>query len=465
MFANTALIHICLLITLLRVSMDYESSSEGPDRKLNRRSALKMAGLAGITGLAGCSGGGSSGGSAETEGGSESSGSDEPLTVGALYALSGSTEVIGRPMMNSTELAIQQINDAGGIDGREIELVKADTASAPQTGIEKSRQLINRDGCSVVFGAYTSAMRNAITDIYVENEVPLFYPTLYEGGVCREIEGAEGFSGEINIPQESLEWVFFNGAVPKQQIQPYLPWLMEEYDVSSFYLIGSDYVWPHTTNAVVDDFVQENGGEIVAEDYVPLGFTDWGSKLSDIQSSDADAVYFTTVGTSMVEMLNQAGSVGLIDEMVWAGNIMSEQEAIAAGDAADGVLTSAPYFTSLESDANDDYISSYEEAYGTDTTPNFVAEAAYWGPLMLRDALVEHAPGASSGAAVKSALENPISLDAPQGTVEMDPGTHHATLQSRVGEFDAESGTFEVLNEFGQIEPSGITVAEGCLNV
>ena len=445
--------------------MDYESSIEDYGRKLSRRNALKMAGLAGITGLAGCSGGSSAGGSSDSGSNGDSGASDEPLTVGALYALSGSTEVIGRPMMNSTELAIQQINDAGGINGREIELVKADTASAPQTGIEKSRQLINRDGCSIVFGAYTSAMRNAITDIYVENEVPLFYPTLYEGGVCREIEGAEGFSGEINIPEESLEWVFFNGAVPKQQIQPYIPWLMEEYDISSFYLIGSDYVWPHTTNAVVDDFVQENGGSIVAEDYVPLGFTDWGSKLSDIQSSGADAVYFTTVGTSMVEMLNQAGPVGLIDEMVWAGNIMSEQEAIAAGDAADGVLTSAPYFTSLDGEANDEYISSYEEAYGTDTTPNFVAEASYFGPHLMANALTEHAPSASSGAEVKAALENPISMDAPQGTVSMDPATHHATLQSRVGEFDAESGAFEVLTEFGQIEPYGITVAEGCLDV
>jgi urea transport system substrate-binding protein len=216
---------------------------------------------------------------------------------------------------------------------------------------------------------------------------------------------------------------------------------------------------------VLDDFVEENGGTIVQEDYVPLGFTDWGSKLSDIQSSDADAVYFTTVGTSMVEMLAQAGDIGLTDEMLWAGNIMSEQEAQGAGSAADGVLTSSPYFTSLDTEANDTYISSYEEAYGTDTTPNFVAEAAYWGPLMMEQALTEYAPGASSGAEIKSALENPISIDAPQGPVEMDPATHHATLQSRVGEYDAESGSFEILNEFGQIEPSGITVAEGCLDV
>jgi len=445
--------------------MDIDSPDGGRERGVNRRTALKLAGIAGAAGLTGLAGCGSSGGGESSSSSGSSSGGSDTLTVGALYALSGSTEVIGRPMMNSTELAIQQINDAGGIDGRQIELVKADTASDPKTGIEKARKLVNQDGCSIVFGAYTSAMRNAITPVFVENEVPLFYPTLYEGGVCKAIEGAEGYSGDVNVPKEKLEWVFFNGAVPKQQIQPYIPWLMDTRDVSSFYLVGSDYVWPHTTNAVLDGFVKDNGGEIVQEDYVPLGFTDWGSKLSDIQASDADAVYFTTVGTSMVEMLKQAGSLGLMDEKLWAGNIMSEQEAAGAGDAADGVLTSAPYFTSLDNDANDTYLSSYEDAYGTDTTPNFVAEAAYWGPLAMKKALSENAPDASTGAEVKAALENPFTLDVPQGTVEMDPSVHHFTLQSRVGEYDADSGSFDVQTEFGQIEPSGITVEGGCLDV
>ena len=366
--------------------------------------------------------------------------------------------------MNSVELAVEEINEAGGIGGRPVELVKADNASDPQTGIEKSRELVTQEGCDIVFGAYTSAMRNAITPVYVENEVPLFYPTLYEGGVCKAIEGAEGYSGEINVSREKLEWVFFNGAVPKQQIQPYIPWLMENYDVSSFYLIGSDYVWPHTTNAVLDDFVAENGGEIVKEDYVPLGFTDWGSKLSDIREASPDIVYFTTVGSSMVAMIQQAADLGLTGEALWAGNIMSEQEALGAGEAADGILTSAPYFTTADTDANDAYLSAYEAAYGTDTTPNFVAEAAYWSVGMTEQALTEYGPDASSPAEIKAALENPISLEAPQGTVSMDPGTHHCTLQSRAGEFDADAGAFEVLADFGQIDPAGITVEAGCLD-
>lgn len=366
-------------------------------------------------------------------------------------------------MMNSTELAIDQINADGGLDGREIELVKKDNESDPQTGIERSRELVTEESCDIVFGAYTSAMRNAITDVYVENEVPLFYPTLYEGGVCSSIDGAEGFSGQINVPQENLEWIWFNGAVPRQQIQPYIPWLMEEEDVESFYLIGSDYVWPHTTNAVLDDFVSENGGEIVAENYVPLDFTDWGSTLSDIESANPDAVYFTTVGASQVAMINQAADLGLTDEFVWAGNIMSEQEAQSAGDAADGMYTSAPYFTSLETEANDTYISSYEEAYGTDTTPNFVAEAAYWAPLMTAELLRQNDPSASSASAVKAALENEVTIDAPQGEVTMNPGTHHCSLQSRVGRYDADASEFEVFEEFGSLEASGITVQDGCL--
>ena len=426
-------------------------NTSGNGRDVSRRSILAGLGAGATFGLAGCVGGGGGGGG------------DDTLTAGALYALSGTAEVIGRPMMNSTELAIDQINADGGLDGREIELVKKDNESDPQTGIERSRELVTEESCDIVFGAYTSAMRNAITDVYVENEVPLFYPTLYEGGVCSSIDGAEGFSGQINVPQENLEWIWFNGAVPRQQIQPYIPWLMEEEDVESFYLIGSDYVWPHTTNAVLDDFVSENGGEIVAENYVPLDFTDWGSTLSDIESANPDAVYFTTVGASQVAMINQAADLGLTDEFVWAGNIMSEQEAQSAGDAADGMYTSAPYFTSLETEANDTYISSYEEAYGTDTTPNFVAEAAYWAPLMTAELLRQNDPSASSASAVKAALENEVTIDAPQGEVTMNPGTHHCSLQSRVGRYDADASEFEVFEEFGSLEASGITVQDGCL--
>lgn len=412
-----------------------------------------MTGAVGIAGLAGCVGddGGASDGGAD----------DDVFRAGALFALSGSEEVIGRPMMNSTELAVQQINNNGGIGGREIELIQADNASDPQTGIEESRRLINQERVNIVFGAYTSAMRNAITDTYVQNEVPLFYPTLYEGAVCTTVPGQE--DDDINIPAENLEWLFINGAVPRQQIEPYIPWLMEEYDVESFYLVGSDYVWPHTTNAILSSFVEDNGGEIVAEDYVPLGFTDWGAELSDIADEDPDIVYHTVVGESMVAMIQQADDLGLTDDTVWASNVQSEQESLAAGDAADGFLTSAPYFTSLDTPENDTYISGYEAEFGTDTTPNFVAESAYWSVLMTAEGLNEYNPDAASGPEVKEALENPIEIDAPQGAVEMDPGTHHTIQQSRVGEFNADTGEYEVLEDFGQIHPAGITVVGDCL--
>lgn len=426
--------------------------SHNSDRKstnANRRTFLKGAGLAGAAGLAGCLSGG--GGASDT------------LTVGALYALSGSVEVIGRPMMNSTELAVKQINDNGGIDGREVELIKRDNGSDPSTGIEEARSLVTQEGCSIVFSAYTSAMRNAITDTFVENEVPLWYPTLYEGGVCTNIEGGQGFSGDINVPKESLEWVWFNNAVPKQQIQPYIPWLMEKEGIESFYLIGSDYVWPQTTNAVIKNFVDENGGSIVQEDYVPLDFTSWGSKLSDISSADPDAVYFTVVGASQVAMIEQAAERGLLEDYPWAGNIMTEQEASSAGDAADGIYTSAPYFNSLDTDESNNYISSYEEEYGTETTPNFIAAASYSAPLMMAQLLEENNADVSTGNEMKSALENETTISAPQGDVTMNPGSHHCTIQSRAGQYDAEAGGFEVLQEFGQITPGGITVDGDCL--
>lgn len=411
--------------------------------RVDRRRFIQAAGAAGALSLAGCAGGsGGSGG--------------DSLTFGALYALSGSIEVIGRPMMNSVELAVDQLNANGGVNGQEVELAQRDNQSDPATGIEESRALINDDGADIVFGAYTSAMRDAITETYVENEVPLFYPTLYEGSVCTAI------GDEIVVPEENLEWLFFNGAVPRQQIEPYVPWLVENEGVESFYLVGNDYIWPRTTNTILTDFIENNGGEVVAENYVPLAFTDWGSELQNIRDADPDIVYFTTVGDSQVAMIQQAAELGLTDEMVFAGNIMSEQEARAAGDAADGMYTSAPYFINVDTSENEEYIGSYRDEYGEDTTPNFVSEAAYWSVLMTAQA-IEDAGGVEGSTGIRDALESEITIQAPQGEVSMDPGTHHCALQSRVGQFNSDSGQFEVLENFGQIAPSGISVQEGCL--
>jgi ABC-type branched-subunit amino acid transport system substrate-binding protein len=425
-------------------SSDSEKNTKSLRDKFTRRKFVQATGASAAVSMAGCLGNGGNGGG--------SSG----FTFGALFATSGSVEVIGQPMMNSVELAVNQINADGGINGEEINLVKRDNGSDPATGIEESRSLINDENADIVFGAYTSAMRDAITETFVTNEVPLWYPTLYEGSVC------EAIGDDIVVPRENLEWLFFNGAVPKQQISPYVPWLVDNLDVESFYLIGNDYIWPRTTNTILKDFIDENDGEVVGENYVPLGFTDWGSELQDIRDADPDIVYFTTVGDTQVSMIRQAAELGLTDEMEWAGNIMSEQEARAAGDGADGIYNSAPYFINIDSEENDQYIGSYRDEYGEDTTPNFVSEAAYWGVQMTVQA-IEEADDVSGPTDIRDALESDITLQAPQGEVQMDPGTHHCALQSRVGEYNADSEQFEIREEFGRIEPSGISVQANCL--
>lgn len=424
-------------------SSDSNRGTRSLKNKFTRRNFVQAAGASATVSMAGCLGNGGGG-------------DDSGFTFGALFATSGDVEVIGSPMMNSVELAVNQINENGGINGEEVDLVQRDNGSDPATGIEESRSLINDENVDIVFGAYTSAMRDAITETYVSNEVPLFYPTLYEGGVC------EAIGDDIVVPQENLEWLFFNGAVPRQQISPYVPWLMDNLDVESFYLIGNDYIWPRTTNTILKDFIDENDGEVLGENYVPLGFTDWGSELQDIRDADPDIVYFTTVGDTQVSMIRQAAELGLTDEMEWAGNIMSEQEARAAGDGADGMYCSAPYFINVDSEENDEYIGSYRDAYGEDTTPNFVSEASYWAVLMTVQA-IEEAGDVSGPTDVRDALESEITLQAPQGEVQMDPGTHHCALQSRVGEYNSDTAQFDVREEFGQIEPAGISVQANCL--
>ena len=165
---------------------DSRKSTKSLRDKFTRRKFVQATGASAAVSMAGCLGNGGNGGG--------SSG----FTFGALFATSGSVEVIGQPIMNSVELAVDQINADGGINGEEINLVKRDNGSDPATGIEESRSLINDENADIVFGAYTSAMRDAITETFVTNEVPLWYPTLYEGSVC------EAIGEDIVVPPENL---------------------------------------------------------------------------------------------------------------------------------------------------------------------------------------------------------------------------------------------------------------------
>lgn len=366
-------------------------------------------------------------------------------------------------MMNATELAVKQVNENGGIDGREMELVTRDNQSDPGVGAEQARELILQENILINFGGMASSMRNAVLPVHADNNVPYFYPTSYEGGVCREIEGLDDFIDGINIPAERLEWGFFSGATPNQELDPFVSYLSENVTDGEWYLVGADYLWPHAMHTVLKNhFVDEAGIEVVGETYAPPAHDSWESTIEDIQQVDPDLIYMS-LNDGAIPFLNQAESLGLTDEVEIASSSMTTPLANAIGSGADEVYASHDWMSTVDNEASNQFMDNYESEFGTGSTPSNYAESCYNQVIMTAEALREYAPDATSGSEVKEALENELVIEAPQGTVAMDPGTHHCYLNSRVGQYDAEEETMDILQTVDNVEPYGLTVEQDCL--
>jgi urea transport system substrate-binding protein len=193
------------------------------------------------------------------------SGSGGTIKVGILHSLSGTMSISEKSVVDSTQLAIKQINEAGGVLGKQIEVVLEDGASDWPTFAEKATKLIDEDQVVVIFGCWTSASRKAVLPVFQAKNHMLFYPVQYEG-------------------QECSKNVFYTGAAPNQQIEPSVDWLLENKG-KEFYLVGSDYVFPRTANTIIKAQLAAKGGTVAGEDYVSLGSTEVAPIIAKIRSA------------------------------------------------------------------------------------------------------------------------------------------------------------------------------------
>ncbi len=179
--------------------------------------------------------------------------SGETIKVGILHSLSGTMAISETSVVDAEKLAIEEINAAGGVLGKQIEAVVEDGASDWPTFTEKATKLIDQDKVVTVFGCWTSASRQAVLPVFEAKNHMLWYPVQYEG-------------------QECSRNIFYTGAAPNQQIEPAVTWLLENKG-KKFFLVGSDYVFPRTANTIIKEQLKAKGGETVGEDYLPLGIT------------------------------------------------------------------------------------------------------------------------------------------------------------------------------------------------
>ncbi|WP_420873353.1 urea ABC transporter substrate-binding protein [Paenibacillus silvae] len=367
-----------------------------------------------------------------SEGAGNAAGTSNTIKVGILHSLSGTMAISEVSVKDAEMLAIEEINAAGGVLGRQIEPVIEDGASDWPTFAEKAGKLLQQDKVAAVFGGWTSASRKAMLPVFEQNNGLLFYPVQYEG-------------------LESSPNIFYTGATTNQQIVPSVTWLLENRG-KTFYLLGSDYVFPRTANQVIKAQLAAEGGEVVGEEYTPLGHTDYSTIISKIKAAKPDIVYNTLNGDSNVAFFKQLKDAGITPDQITTLSVSVAEEEIRGigADVLKGHLASWNYYQTTETPENKDFVAKYKEKYGADRVTADPIEAGYVA-VYLWKAAVEKA-GSTEVEKVKEAAKG-LELDAPEGKVTVDGENQHIYKTVRIGEVQEDGQFKELWNSGSPVKP------------
>lgn len=350
--------------------------------------------------------------------------------IGVLVPDSGPGGLFGPSARQAAELAAEDINAAGGIGGAPIELVFADVGVPPAQAVQSVQRLWRGQGVEGFVGMHDSAVRAALTGQF-KGEVPYVYTAVYEGGECAAS-------------------TYVTGETPAQQLDPVIPWLSENKGASKWYLIGNDYNWPRDTNAVATGYIAGAGGEIVGEEYVPLGTSDFDASLVRIKASGADAILVTLVGGDSVGFNIAYSAFGLPEQALRVGTLIEENTLAGIGAAnAAGLYSSMGYFANLPNDAAAAYVDRINATFGDQAAqPNGLGQSIYDGLVLL--AAMGNAAGSMDADAIASVADG-TSFSSPRGSAQLD-GNHVA---QSVYLADGSSGSFEVVASFDSV-PHGV---------
>ena len=350
----------------------------------------------------------------------------DPLKVGALYSRTGVTSAIESSQRLGTLLAIEEINDHGGIDGRELVAIEYDPASDPSQFRHLAERLVAIDNVNVIFGCYMSSTRKAVTPIVEKYNRILFYATLYEG-----------FEFSNNI--------IYTGAAPNQNSVQLADFMMSMFG-GRVYLVGSDYIYPYESNRIMSDLVRQRpGGSIVAQRYVPLNASpkDFEGIVSEIKELRPDFIFSTVVGNATQHFYRAYAEAGLDPKSIPVASLTtSEVEVSQMGAAvAAGHFTAAPYFASIDSAENHRVLNRFRTRFGDETRPNACWEAAYFQVYLFANAM--RSAGTDSVPVLMPQILEGEFL-APQGRVRVEPNNHHTHLYPRIGRVNSK-GDFAIV--------------------
>lgn len=282
------------------------------------------------------------------------------IKVGILHSLSGTMSISETSLRDAELMAIEEINANNGVLGKKIVPVVEDGASDWPTFAEKAKKLLERDKVATIFGCWTSASRKAVLPVVEKYNGLLWYPVQYEG-------------------LESSPNIFYTGASANQQIVPAVEWLLKQ-GKKRFFLLGSDYVFPRTANKIIKAQLKAMGGEVVAEEYTPLGHTDYSTIINKIKTSKPDVVFNTLNGDSNVAFFKQLNAAGITAKDIPTMSVsIAEEEIRGIGpEYVKGHYAVWNYFQSVDTPENKEFVRKFKERYGQNRVTADPIEAAYF---------------------------------------------------------------------------------------
>ena len=353
---------------------------------------------------------------------------DDTVTVGILHSITGTMAISETGSTQAEKLAIKQINESGGVLGRQIKYIQEDGASDWPTFAEKSRKLLLKDKVAAVMGCWTSASRKAVLPVFEQYNGMLFYPTFYEG-------------------LEESPNVIYTGQEATQQILEGIDWAVKTKGAKTFYLLGSDYIWPRTSMKIARKHIDKLGLKVVGEEYYPLGHTQFNSVINKIKLKKPDVIFAAVVGGSNVAFYKQVNAAGIDwtkEKPLMLTISVTEDEILGiGGENIVGAYASMKYFQSLDNANNVAFVKAFKEMWGKDIVIGDVTQAAYLGPWIWKYA-VEKA-GSFDIDKLKEVLPGIEVTTAPEGYVKVHEN-HHLWSKTRIG-LARTDGQFDVVYE------------------
>ncbi len=358
-----------------------------------------------------------------------------PVKVGVIAEETGPLSFMGIADANVAKMVVDEINAGGGLLGEQIELIVEDGETTDDVAEARAAKLVQEDHVDVIFGGIFSSTRQAIKRAAVEAGKTLYiYPEQYEG-------------------QESDPLIFCTGPVPAQQVEPIIPWLMDETGAKKFALPSADYIWPRIMNEKVREIVTARGGEIVEEDYYPLDHEDYGETVEKIMSGGAEVVFNTIVPPGVVPFFQQLHDAGFTKR---GGHLVCTYFdesclGLVPPEQVEGLYSCLDYYQDVDDPFSKELLDRYNRLYpGSALFTGGGACSGMYRGMRLWEAAVREA-GSLDQDAVVGALDHAKIAVGPGGPAEMVPGQHHVRMNMFIAQ--VRDGAIGIVKPLGVVDP------------